>query len=367
MLEFKNAKEPVCSIVQHFLPLPFHPSRKRSAAMHLLTLLLLPPVFLLASSAHEEPTRTFNDVPLVPRSNDRCSPGTYSSNNGYPPCLSCSAGSYSKEYGVTSCRQARAGYYVSSGGATTETPCPSGNYAKETGRSSCPSCPAGYQCPSDALANPQACSPGRYSKGGLVWCEKCSAGTFNNIQGATGCCNCAAGWFNDQPGNTNCQRCSNQYPYSNPGTGNRNDCSATPGSWAISPTSQQDSSGTCPLSSPFAVVSPKARRRVAHAPLCGRTGQKACPVFGYHWRGGHNGHHQSFASYECVNIDSDLESCGGCVGYSLNGERSPDGGRDCSAIPNVGSVRCHKGQCIIDSCQAGCVLAAGGDLCVPNL
>ncbi|KAH9485364.1 Protein priA [Psilocybe cubensis] len=310
----------------------------------------------------DEPTKTFPDI--QPRNgNSRCSPGTWSS-KGTTPCNDCSPGSYSKESGVTSCLLARAGYYVPTPRATTETPCQSGTYSTSTGSTSCGSCPPGHMCPNNALANPQKCSPGRYSTGGLTECTKCSAGTFNSIQGATGCCPCAAGWYNDQPGNTNCQRCSNQYPYSGPGTGNRNGCSANPGGWAISPSCSQGSDGTCPGSSPFASVSSKPKRHVIHAPLCRRTGQKACPVYGFNWRGGK---HHSFTSYECVDIENDLESCGGCVQQSNDGEASADGGRDCSAIPNVSTVRCHKSECVIDSCQAGFIRSADGTHCVPDL
>ena len=53
-------------------------------------------------------------------------------------------------------------------------------------------------------------------------------------------------------------------------------------------------------------------------------------------------------AYECVDVRRDLESCGGCVyDDSPFGERSADGGRDCSAIPFVDAVACSAGQCIV--------------------
>ncbi|KAF9566804.1 GCC2 and GCC3 family protein [Agrocybe pediades] len=301
---------------------------------------------------NHEPTKTSPGV---------CSPGTYSG-NGKKPCTDCPAGKYSKESGVTSCIPARAGYYIPTPRATAETACNSGTYSSTTGATSCDSCPPGYQCPSNNLASPQKCSPGRYSTGGAKECGRCSTGTFNNVQGATGCCDCAAGWFNDQPGNTNCQMCSNQYPYSDPGTGSRNGCSAKPGKWAISPTCTQKSDGTCPGSSPFHVVSAGVKRRVNHAPLCNRMGQKACPVLGYNWRAGHHDH--SRTSYECVDIDNDLESCGGCISHGSLGERLEGEGRDCSAIPNVKAVKCRQSRCVIESCRHGFGRSSDGEYCV---
>ena len=50
-------------------------------------------------------------------------------------------------------------------------------------------------------------------------------------------------------------------------------------------------------------------------------------------------------AYECVDVRRDLESCGGCVyDDSPFGERSADGGRDCSAIPFVDAERFEPGR-----------------------
>lgn len=82
-------------------------------------------------------------------------------------------------------------------------------------------------------------------------------------------------------------------------------------------------------------------------------GYEACPISGVFW-GVVNAR-----TYECVDTQNDLESCGGCVDNdSANGERNIKGGRDCSAIPNVDSVRCVRGQCVIGTlwrvCTLGC-------------
>lgn len=47
----------------------------------------------------------------------------------------------------------------------------------------------------------------------------------------------------------------------------------------------------------------------------------------------------------------ECRSCGGCVTYSLGGDVNSDGGRDCSAIFNVSSVRCQQGKCMIGMCS----------------
>ena len=56
-------------------------------------------------------------------------------------------------------------------------------------------------------------------------------------------------------------------------------------------------------------------------------------------------------AHECVDVRRDLESCGGCVyDDSPFGERSADGGRDCSAIPFVDAVTCRAGRCLVSEC-----------------
>lgn len=66
--------------------------------------------------------------------------------------------------------------------------------------------------------------------------------------------------------------------------------------------------------------------------------------------------------HECVDVRSDLESCGGCVADDApaNGERSAGGGRDCSAIPHVDSVTCSGGACVIGECLCGSVRGVRG-------
>ncbi|KAF4593599.1 hypothetical protein EYR40_008386 [Pleurotus pulmonarius] len=274
-----------------------------------------------------------------------CAPGTYLSGTA---CLECEAGSYTKEYNQRSCTKARAGYYIPNAGATSETACTRGTYSPSQGSTSCLSCPAGSMCPSDALANPQKCSPGRYSTGGAVECTWCSPGTFNSVQGATGCCACCAGWFNNNPSLTNCQKCSNQYPYSSPGA---TSCTASMGQYA--PVSSCSMSGRNCRKYDLPPRVP-VRRSEPGMPTC-HTSQRACPVYKTH-----NGV-RTQVGYKCQFVLNDLWSCGGCPSEDGDGFA----GKDCTEIPNVDSVECVKGQCVVRSCAYGHMSSDNHTVCVP--
>ncbi|PPQ66707.1 hypothetical protein CVT26_009567 [Gymnopilus dilepis] len=85
-------------------------------------------------------------------------------------------------------------------------------------------------------------------------------------------------------------------------------------------------------------------------------GLTSCPIPG---RGGEY--------FECVNTQSDLESCGGCINPSLpaygyyNAQKV---GVDCSALPGVSDVSCIYGKCVIHKCSYGYYLYKGE--CVAN-
>jgi len=53
--------------------------------------------------------------------------------------------------------------------------------------------------------------------------------------------------------------------------------------------------------------------------------------------------------FECIDIESDIESCGACA-FPLPGEVA---GEDCTAIPHSASVSCVSGQCKVNSCTKG--------------
>lgn len=70
------------------------------------------------------------------------------------------------------------------------------------------------------------------------------------------------------------------------------------------------------------------KRRVAAAKCPG--GLKRCP------------HYAGLGGFECVDTQSDPESCGGCLGFDAESD-----GVDCTAIPYVNRVSCRRGHCVI--------------------
>ncbi|KAK4687996.1 hypothetical protein P7C73_g2107, partial [Tremellales sp. Uapishka_1] len=67
-------------------------------------------------------------------------------------------------------------------------------------------------------------------------------------------------------------------------------------------------------------------------------------------------------SWECVDTMSDIESCGGCRTPFLTSSSSYIG-EDCTSIPNVDEVGCHRGSCLIKSCRRGFRLSQNGTTC----
>ncbi|KAL1412500.1 hypothetical protein Q8F55_000245 [Vanrija albida] len=60
--------------------------------------------------------------------------------------------------------------------------------------------------------------------------------------------------------------------------------------------------------------------------------------------------------WECLNVASNLEACGGCPGS--------DASVDCSALPGVADVACRSAKCVASRCVRGFTLKAG--VCVPS-
>ncbi|KAJ3513398.1 hypothetical protein NLJ89_g2962 [Agrocybe chaxingu] len=71
----------------------------------------------------------------------------------------------------------------------------------------------------------------------------------------------------------------------------------------------------------------------------------------------------SKSSWECVNTQNDLESCGGCVLSALTGHAVADG-IDCTAIRSVSDVSCIRGQCVTHRCMEGFVPSPSGESCI---
>ncbi|KAL0948025.1 hypothetical protein HGRIS_010651 [Hohenbuehelia grisea] len=66
------------------------------------------------------------------------------------------------------------------------------------------------------------------------------------------------------------------------------------------------------------------------------------------------------AGWECLDVRTSLESCGGCM-YSF--DNAPATGRDCSAIQEVNSVSCVAGACQVQSCRLGYRVSGDGSNC----
>ncbi|TCD70118.1 Dihydroxyacetone synthase [Steccherinum ochraceum] len=87
--------------------------------------------------------------------------------------------------------------------------------------------------------------------------------------------------------------------------------------------------------------------------VCDR-GYTPCGVFG--WSG-----MRASQAWECVDTQSDLESCGGCAVPLVHG--SPHG-VDCTAIPGVADVACGGGSCIVHRCLPGYVPSLDRSFCI---
>jgi len=94
-----------------------------------------------------------------------------------------------------------------------------------------------------------------------------------------------------------------------------------------------------------------AKRDVRSSDKC-RKGLTACSVPGR----GQN-------SWECIDIHTDLESCGGCA-YSELSSTSESLGMDCTAIRGVSDVSCIQGECVVHKCMPGYELGGHHSECM---
>lgn len=82
----------------------------------------------------------------------------------------------------------------------------------------------------------------------------------------------------------------------------------------------------------------------ARTSLC-PTGLDACPVSGL------------TGDYECLDTDTELESCGGCTTLGR--------GQDCTSITGAWNVGCEQGTCVVYTCAGGFQVGADGKSCLP--
>ncbi|TEB26460.1 hypothetical protein FA13DRAFT_1890178 [Coprinellus micaceus] len=83
-------------------------------------------------------------------------------------------------------------------------------------------------------------------------------------------------------------------------------------------------------------------------------GQTVCGILG-----------RAAGSWECVNTQSDLESCGGCA-ISATNEANDGEGQDCTAIEGVADVACVGGGCQVRKCLDGYEVSPGNNYCIPE-
>ncbi|KAI0823168.1 hypothetical protein BC628DRAFT_1520755 [Trametes gibbosa] len=323
---------------------------------------------------------------VFPTNATSCPAGSVSP-TGQAPCTQCEPGTYepgqsstdrpfphpspahpARHAGQRSCRSAQAGWYAPGHGATSQAICAQGTFSTG-GAASCTACPAGSYCNGQGQTRPVLCPKGHYSPtAGLgQQCLECPRGTFVAVEGATACCSCCSGFYNDQTSQDHCFACPVRGAFSPVGATSSSQCaqagSGGLGTCAMSGNSCPATGGSFPSGKKRSV----ARRERPCAP-----GQQSCPVYSYdyHRRGGGGGEAAAdVRGHECVDVQNDLESCGGCVGpdgASLQGGAG-GGGRDCSAIPDVDSVRCRRGVCVIGRCARGYSLSLDGARCVHSL
>ncbi|KAG8823110.1 hypothetical protein FRC19_004588, partial [Serendipita sp. 401] len=182
-------------------------------------------------------------------------------------------------------------------------------------------------------------------------------GYFNNVYGATSCCKCCSGWYNSQRSQTHCFNCpglGSAKQGSPPASTSSNDCTFTLTDYVSS--CDQSSSGTCPPTQAQLLPSTKAKR-FGRLPTCANPNEKPCPII----LAGEGRQRDAemltgAGSYECINVQSNLESCGGCI--------SEDAGQDCTAIDHVNVVKCIRGKCVVGECKKGYSVSADYSRCV---
>ncbi|RDB17521.1 Protein priA [Hypsizygus marmoreus] len=219
--------------------------------------------------------------------------------------------------------------------------------------------------PSHHLRRHTKCIPGTYSlhNSGIAPCYECPPGSFSNVSGALNCTPARTGSYVPVSGATTDIPCP-------PGTYTTRSGSAScvaclpnvkcPRATATAPDSVSRRRSHIYLPNPSSSLA--ATRILRRPPKCEKPEEKACPVYS----GGTGlSSKVKVASYECVNVANDLESCGGCPdpASSLGTDEAHSGGRDCSTILGVDSVRCEGGKCILASCRPGFVLSKDGERC----
>ncbi|KAJ7155109.1 hypothetical protein C8R46DRAFT_911118, partial [Mycena filopes] len=250
-----------------------------------------------------------------------CGPNTYSTNGGSASCgaLTCTSGQF---LSGNFCGTCSAGTFSAAGDSSC-TPCAANSFSNADGASACTTCPSGTKSAA-------------YITG--TTCTSCSPGTFASGADSAVCAACPEDTWSEYGATfhlgTKCYDCPRNFY----GAGGFAGCLPCPRGKQSSP-----GSATCTASpSPSHRHTRAAPQEVMACPAF----QQLCPVM------------TGSKSFECVDTQSSLESCGGCVGAM------PSTGQDCSVIPNVNAVSCSMGRCVVTECRKNYVVSAEGDSCV---
>ncbi|KAG8902046.1 Dihydroxyacetone synthase [Tulasnella sp. 408] len=275
-----------------------------------------------------------------------CPPGKYRVNTpGVAPgykCVTCPQGQYKQGTNSwTSCSKCPAGKTNKPDNTGCDT-CPGQKWSIEGG--ACVYCPAGQEVRNDHKGCDK-CEKGEYNPTPGGRCAKCPSGEFTSVEGSTDCCKCCAGWYADGRGNKECKQCKNGEKYSAVGSNSCDDCKKYQNGLPNYTNSCDMSGKTCPPTTPGGPVgSPVASKK--RNTLC-PSGFTSCPRL------------TGTGGSDCVDTESDAESCGGCVGADGEGA-----GTDCTAAEGVSATRCVKGSCVVDSCRKGFTKSIDGTSCV---
>jgi hypothetical protein len=110
-----------------------------------------------------------------------CSPGSYSTSDGLPPCTSCPAGGYTRTPGATSCNICSPGSYAPNETATSCAPCDPGYFQTMPGSIACNACSPGTYAFSSGFTQCSVCPNNRIAPSSASSaCTLCPAGTTNN-------------------------------------------------------------------------------------------------------------------------------------------------------------------------------------------
>ncbi|KAJ6557974.1 hypothetical protein B0H19DRAFT_1149334 [Mycena capillaripes] len=333
--------------------------------------------FVDGDSCSTCPAGTYSGAEAI--SCSACPANTFST-PGSSSCTACPSGSTSDPGSSTCTQHCAAGQFIngdlcstcapgtySGPDATSCSQCPANTFSA-AGASSCTACPNGGTCaagsthPSQCVA---ACPAGNQLINGM--CKACPAGTFSSMPNAVSCNNCPADTYSDS-GAKQCTACDAGFgceARSPPGQCKRKpqpgcppglylsnhvcrDCPRDtygPGGYSPCITCPRGEGATPGSSTCTPKPAPSHRPRAQEILRCPRA-HMLCPIYGS-------------TLFECVNVQTSLESCGGCVGMGTDSE-----GRDCSAIEHVADVRCIGGRCEVMECRDNYEASATKDSCV---